>query len=217
MTARISIRRLAGCSLAALALSAAPAVAATVRTDRNCYVVGKKVTLTGTGFAASRAYVVSVDDVYYGMSGTDSGGGFSVTFGPGGLAANVAQGVDQLTASDGTSTASTTFTVTRSTGARFLAKKGNPATLRTPFELWDFSSTGARKAVYLHYVQPAGGARETVQLGHTTGECGYLKTAPVRVFPFKPTFGYWTLQIDTQRTYARHPAGPVARILVGIA
>ena len=217
MTARNSIRRLGGGALATLALTATPALAATVSTDHSCYLVGKKVTLTGSGFAVSRAYVVSVDDVYYGMSGTDANGAFSVTFGPGGLGANVAQAVDQLTATDGTSAASTTFTVTRPTGARFLAKKGNPATLRAPFELWDFSSSGASKAVYLHYVAPVGSVRQTVTLGHTGGECGYLKTKSMRVFPFKPTFGYWTLQVDTQPSYSRHPAGPVARILVGIA
>jgi hypothetical protein len=217
MTARISIRRLAGCSLATLALTAASAQAATVTTNHGCYLVGQKVTLTGTAFAPARAYVVSVDDVYYGESGTSATGAFSVTFGPGGLGANVAQSVDNLVATDGTSTASTTFTVTRSTGARFLAKKGNPATLHAPFELWDFSSTGARQAVYLHYVEPTGSVRETVTLGRTTGECGYLKTRSMRVFPFKPTFGYWRLQIDTQRAYSAHPSGPVARILVGIA
>jgi hypothetical protein len=220
MTPRISIWRAGGGSLAGLALAAAlmaPAAdAAAVATNHGCYLVGQKVTLTGSGFAASRAYVVSVDDVYYGMSGTDANGDFSVTFGPGGLGANVAQAVDRLQATDGTSSASTTFTVTRSTGARFLAKRGNPATLKAPFELWDFSSTGARRAVYIHYVAPGGGARATVLLGHTTGECGYLKTKPTRVFPFKPTLGSWTLQIDTQRKYSRHPGGPVARIIVGI-
>jgi hypothetical protein len=221
MTPRISIWRAGGGSIAALAMAAAVmapvANAASVTTDHRCYLVGQKVMLTGSGFAASRSYVVSVDDVYYGMSSTDSNGDFSVRFGPGGLGANVAQAVDQLVATDGTSSASTTFTVTRSTGARFLATKGNPATLKAPFELWDFSATGARRALYLHWVAPSGGVRETMLLGHTTGECGYLKTKPTRVFPFRPTLGSWTLQIDTQRKYARRPAGPVARILVGIA
>jgi hypothetical protein len=217
MTARLLIRRLLGCSLATLALTASGAQAATVTTNHGCYPVGQKVTLTGNGFAAARAYVVSVDDVYYGESGTSATGAFSVTFGPGGLGANVAQSIDNLIATDGTTTAATTFTVTRPTGARFLAKKGNPATLHAPFELWDFSSTGAHQAVYLHYVAPTGALRQTVALGRTTGECGYLKTRSMRVFPFKPTFGYWHLQVDTQRAYSAHPSGPVARILVGIA
>jgi hypothetical protein len=221
MTARISIRRTGGGAVAALALAAAlmaPAAnAASVSTDHRCYRVGQKVTLTGSGFAASRAYVVAVDDVYYGISNTDANGDFSVRFGPGGLGAGVPQSVDHLEATDGTSSASATFTVTRPTGARFLAKNGNPATLKAPFQLWDFSSTGARRSVYLHYVAPSGGASDTVLLGHTGGECGYLKTKPMRVFPFKPRLGRWTLQVDTQRRYVRRPGGPVARILVGIA
>jgi hypothetical protein len=36
------------------------------------------------------------------------------------------------------------------------------------------------------------------------------------VFPFAPTVGQWTIQVDTQRSYSRHPGGPVARIGVQI-
>lgn len=200
-------------------VAAAPAVAgaATVSTNHGCYLVGQPVTLTGSGFAAARTYAVTIDGVYFGMSGTDAHGAFSVKFGPGGLPAGSAQGVDKLDATDGTVSAGTTFTVTRPAGARFLAARGNPFTLRAPFEVWGFSMTGARQPVYLHYVSPAGAARLTVSLGHTGGECGYLRTSARRVFPFVPSPGTWTFQIDTKRGYARHPGGPVARIQVGIA
>jgi hypothetical protein len=56
--------------------------------------------------------------------------------------------------------------------------------------------------------------------GYSLASCALTearKTGSMKVFPFKPTFGYWTLQVDTERAYSRHPAGPVARILVGIA
>ena len=48
------------------------------------------------------------------------------------------------------------------------------------------------------------------------GQCGYLRTGKLRVFPFSPSGGTWTLQIDTRRRYAKRPGGPVARISVQI-
>ncbi|HWE34205.1 MAG TPA: hypothetical protein VG410_12015 [Solirubrobacteraceae bacterium] len=203
--------------LAAGAVPAASTQAASISTDRGCYPVGHKVTLTGTGFAPSRAYVVTLDDVYFGLSGTDSTGAFSVTFGPGGLVANYAQLVDTLKVTDGTATATTSFTITRPAGARFLATRGNPRTLRAPFEVWGFSPSGARLPLYLHYIGPRGIYKTTVSLGRTGGQCGYLKTKPRRVFPFVPAGGAWTFQVDTHRGYSRHPRGPVARIGVGVA
>ncbi len=205
------------CAAAALAAPATAAGAASISTNHGCYLVGQKVHLTGSGFAPSRGYLVTLDDIVYGGSSTNSSGGFSVSFGPGGLGANYAQLVDKLEVTDGSSTADTMFTLTRPTGARFLAPGGNPRTLKAPFELWDFSRTGAQLTVYLHYLSPTGGVRTTVSLGHTGGQCGYLKTKPRRVFPFVPSAGTWTFQLDTRSGYTRHPGGPVARIGVGVA
>jgi hypothetical protein len=196
LSVRIAIRL----SAAAALLAGAPvASAATVKTSRSCYLVGQSVTLSGSGFAPSRTYVVSIDGIYFGNSATDGSGAFSVSFGPGGLAAGVAQSVDRLEATDGTATADTSFTVTRPTGARFLASKGNPRTLLAPFELWGFSMGGSRRSAYLHYVSPSARAVQTVSLGHTRGHCGYLRTKPLRVFPFAPAVGAWRLQIDNTR------------------
>ena len=203
--------------LVAGALPAVAAQAASIATNRGCYSVGQKVTLTGKGFAASRAYVVTLDGVYFGLSGTDAAGAFSVTFGPGGLYANYPQLVDTLQVTDGNAMATTRFTITRPAGARFLATRGNPRTLRAPFEVWGFSSSGARLPLYMHYVGPHGAYKKTVALGKSGGQCGYLRTKPLRVFPFVPSPGAWTFQIDTHRGYSRHPGGPVARIGVGVA
>lgn len=203
--------------LTACAVPAASAQTASISTSRGCYSVGQKVTLTGKGFAPSRAYVVTLDDVYFGSSGTDSTGAFSATFGPGGLVANYAQLVDTLEVTDGTSTATTSFTITRPAGARFLATAGNPRTLQAPFEVWGFSPSGARLPLYMHYIGPRSVYKATVSLGNTGGQCGYLKTKPRHVFPFIPGAGAWTFQVDTHRGYSRHPGGPVARIGVGVA
>jgi hypothetical protein len=97
-----------------------------------------------------------------------------------------------------------------------VASSGNPHTLRAPFEVWGFAPDGSRRTVYLHYVSPSGHHRTTVTIGHTGGQCGYLLTRGRRVFPFGPTLGSWTLQLDARARYARNPGRPVARIRVQI-
>jgi hypothetical protein len=207
-------------STLAAAAAATPVLAATaaptVRTNHGCYVVRQRVTVTGGAFAPSRQFEVAIDGVDFGQSTTDAVGAFSVRLIPGGLPAGVAQHVDHLEATDGTLSAHTQFTVTNPAGARFLATSGNPHTLRAPFEIWAFSPSGTRRAVYLHYVAPSGSGRKTVALGQTSGQCGYLRTGRLRLFPFSPSLGRWTIQVDTHRAYAKSPAGPVARIRLQI-
>lgn len=190
---------------------------ARVRTDHGCYLVGRPVHFSGSAFAPSRAYDVTIDGVEFGQAQTDSSGGFQAHVVPGGLPAGSPQSVDQLEVTDGSSDATATFTVTRSAGARFLASGGEPRSLKAPFQTWGFSMQGAARTVFLHYVSPSGRGRETVQLGRTGGQCGYLVTRPMRVFPFSPSTGRWTLQVDTLAAYSSRPTGPVARISVRIA
>jgi hypothetical protein len=189
--------------------------APTVKTNRGCYLVGQTVMVSGAGFAANRSYDVAIDGVDLGQARTNATGGFATSLGPGGLDAGVIQSVDQLDATDGTSSADTTFTLTRSAGARFLASSGDPHTL-APFAVWGFALDGTVHPVYLHYVSPDGHLRSTVRLGNTGGQCGYLLTPRRHVFPFNPSLGTWKLQIDTTRGYSAHPAGPMAVIRVVI-
>jgi hypothetical protein len=157
---------------------------------------------------------VSVDDVYFGEDETDSSGAFSAALRPGGMAAGVAQSVDRLQASDGSATAATTFTVTRTAGAR-LVGSGLDLLGRVHVEVWGFALDGRPREVYLHYVSP-GGTRGVIALGRTGGACGYLLTPPRRIFPSTPSLGTWQLQVDTERAYRSRPPGPAARIRVGI-
>ena len=214
---RIATTMLPLATLIAGAAGAAPAAAATLHTGRGCYLVGQRVTLRGAGFGASREYIVSIDGVYFGSNTTDVRGSFTSALRPGGLGAGIPEAVDQLEASDGTVTADTTFTLTRPAGARFLATSGNPRTLRSRFQAWGFGTDGRHPSVYLHYVSPSGRLSSTVSLGRAGGQCGYLETGSRRVFPFAPSRGHWTLQVDTQRAYHHRPAGAVARIGVQIA
>ena len=108
------------------------------------------------------------------------------------------------------------FTLTRPAGARFLATSGSGTSLKAPIEVWGFSLSGKRVRVYVHYVAPRGRARKTVAVGRTGGQCGYLRTSDRKVFPFSPSRGTWTFQIDTRSRYSRHPRGPVQRIKVAV-
>jgi hypothetical protein len=208
----------AAVTAAVLATAATTLAAATpsLSTDHGCYLIGQPVALTGAGFAPGREFVVTIDWVYFGKSTTDAQGGFASSLRPGGLGAGVPQHVDHLVASDGAQTAAASFTLTRPAGARFLASSGNPRTLRAPFEVWGFALDGRSRPVYLHYVAPSGRPRQTVLLGNTGGQCGHLRTAARPVFPFTPSSGAWTFQLDTRSRYQRKPAGPVARIGVRI-
>jgi hypothetical protein len=212
-------RTLAICAVttaAASALALAASFRPTVHTNRSCYLVGQRVTISGAGFAPRRGFEVTIDGVDFGQSETNAAGAFSGSLIPGGLHAGQAQQVDKLNATDGTSTANARFTVTRKAGGRLQASSGNPHTLRAPFEVWGFALDGGRRTVYLHYLGPSGRPRRTVVIGRTGGQCGYLRTDRRRVFPFSPSLGRWTLQLDTRRRSSPTPGGPVARIRIQI-
>jgi hypothetical protein len=201
---------------ATIATGQTAATGVDLTTARDCYLVGQAVDLRGTGFSPFRTYVVTIDGVYLGGRTTDAQGAFSIPIHPGGLPSGIAQHVDRLNVTDGNSSAQTTFTLTRSAGARVLTSGGNPATLQGQFLVWGFSTSGIVRPVYVHYIAPSGRVRKTVSLGQTGGQCGYLKTGRRRVFPVSLSSGTWTLQIDTQSSYRRHPGGPVTRIRVAI-
>jgi hypothetical protein len=209
--------------LASTVVTAAASATPILGTNQACYLVGQRVAITGSGFAASRMYEVAVDGINFGLKTTDAFGGFTASLIPGGLGANIVQAPHALSASDGTSLTRTAFTVTRTTGARVLPGVGGTATtFRAPIQVWGFALTHGkpvasavapkRLPVYVHYVSPRGKLRKTVTLGRTGGLCGYLRTARRRVFPFVPARGTWTLQVDTNPRYSRLAAGPAAKI-----
>ncbi len=95
------------------------------------------------GSRPSRSFDVAVDGIDFGQSTTNIAGAFSSSLLPGGLGAGLAEYVHHLDATDGTLSADARFTVTRAAGARFLSTRGNPHTLRAPFEVWGFSLGGS--------------------------------------------------------------------------
>jgi hypothetical protein len=172
-----------------------------------------------------------VDGVFFGSGTTDGEGNFGVALKPGALPAGAAQHVDHVMVNDGTgNTAGASFTLTRPAGARIAALRGSGTHLSGRFQVWGFSLGGIARQVYLHYISPSKQVRNSsglkfvvpstqrkeVALGNTHGACGFLLTGRRRVFPFSPSPGIWTLQVDTRASYARHPGGPVSRIRVSI-
>lgn len=173
--------------------------------------------LQGSGFAPARTYVVTVDGVYLGQRTSNAQGAFSIAVHPGGLPGGAAQQVESLEVSDGTSTASSTFTLTRRPGARIFDTSGSsPKTINARFQVWGYSMNGVSRGVYVHYVAPSGRALKTVSLGSTAGQCGALRTGRRRLFPLSVSSGTWTVQLDAKRSYARHPDGPATRIAVHV-
>jgi hypothetical protein len=201
-----------GCCLA-LAASPGPQVS----TALGCYRVGQPVTVSGSGFSATQLYDIAIGGVDFGQRATDAAGGFRTLLLPGGLGAGIVQHVNFLNATDGIVDASTKFTLTRRTGARFLGPGGDPATLRASFQAWGFAPDGEPHELYLHYVSPSRRAWTTTILGRTGGQCGYLQTKRRRVFPFNPSAGRWKLQVDQLRKYRSRPGSPVARIFVTVS
>jgi hypothetical protein len=191
---------------------AAGGPAPSVRTDRGCYEIHQTVTVSGSHFAPSRIYDIAINGVDFGQNATGPTGSFTTSLQPGGLPRNIVQAVELLDATDGTSDATTTFTLTRPPGALFLSAGGDPRTQRGSFKAWGVSPSGHRVGVYVHYVAPTHAVVRTVALGRTVGQCGSLRTGIVQLFPFRPGAGNWTLQLDTSRVYSPRPAVPVARI-----
>ena len=182
-------------------------------------MVGQSAQLSGSGFARSSQLAVTVDGVLFTPSpSADSNGSFSIHLHPGGLPAGIAQHTDHVAVDDGTcDTASTSFTLTRPALALLTGVQKTSRGETGRFKIWGFSLDGSAREVYLHYVATSRRAHRTVALGSTRGACGWMVSKRELFVPFSQSRGTWALQVDTRRSYARHPDGPVTGIRVGIA
>lgn len=79
---------------------------------------------------------------------------------------------------------------------------------------WSGRGFTAAGPVYAHYVRD-GRFRKTQRLGFARGRCGSLR-ARRRQFPFRPSLGYWTIQVDQQRRFAPLPDSPFVRLPVSV-
>jgi hypothetical protein len=197
---------------ATLFAATAAADAATVGTDRACYLQTRStnVTVNGSGFTAGRPYTVALDGspLVGGGAATDANGAMQGTINPPTLAdaqheRTYTVGVE----SDGVA-ANTRFTVTKFS-ADFAPSARVAPDSRVRFSVFGFALSSPDPDVYLHYVDPLGRLRTTVRLGRARGQCGSIhRTAQRKLFPFgAPRHGKWQLQFDTARTYTRGMKG----------
>jgi hypothetical protein len=200
----------------------AGADAATVQTDRACYLETRStnVTVNGTGFAAGRPYTVALDGspLTGGGVATDDAGKMQGTISPPTL--TDAQNERTHTVgveSDGVA-ASSTFTVTKFS-ADFAPSTSVAPDSRVRFSVYGFALSSPSPEVFLHYIDPTGRLRTTIRLGRAQGQCGSIaRTAKRKLFPFGvPRHGKWQLQFDTSRSYTRGKKGsPFLFYTVGV-
>jgi hypothetical protein len=203
-----SYRPAIGAAVCALAVSASPAHAAQIQSDRACYLDGRPVTITGSGFTPRAPYTVTLDGqpVPQATGAADGMGAIMGTFTLhlSALGANVGYHTYTLGVQQPTASASTQFTLTRFS-ASFTPARGDPDRLRVRFHVLGFGLDPAapNPPVYVHYIRPGGRLRKTVLLGRAMGPCGAIRrTRKRRLFPFHPGRGTWRLQFDTRRAFA---------------
>ena len=213
---------LAACAIAAVP-GAGAARATTLSTDARCYLQGAPLRMTASELTPQAPLTVSLDGqaLRYrdgSAPSADAAGTFASSFATPVLDPGTTQRRHALRVEDGTHRAQARFTVTRPAGADFAPARGNPRTLRARFTVWGFAlADGVRhRRVWLHWVNPHRRLRATAAIGVTRGDCGTLRTAPRRVFPFAAEAGRWLLVLDTHRRYRSHSRGPRAKISVHV-
>lgn len=197
---------------AAALLAAAPAGAARqakIVLSPGCYLSSATGMLSGSGFAPNDAWTAKLSGTQQiGTGRIDKHGRIRARF-----TAPVYHGTSgtrQLTLSvtDGPHVASTTFLMTP-LAASFSPRNGDPASLRVR---WRVLGLGEGHGVYVHYLKPDGGLAHTLRIGTTRRPCGWLKTGPIELFPFRYVYGTWTLQVDASHLYS---ARTTPRLLIG--
>jgi hypothetical protein len=187
-------------------MPASVAAAARLSMSKPCYPEhSRELTFTAHGFEPGAAYTLRIGGALA-RSGTVGPGGAVTGRGLRVPAARGRQRAVRVTLSDGTTSASAVIYTTP-----FDARLDFLGGLQVRMLVNGF---GPQRAVFLHYVSPAGVAARTVGLGQTTGACGSLASPPQAIFPFVPGPGTWTLQVDVHRSYRARPPAPVVRIEV---
>ena len=201
-----------GAATAALATAAgAPAASApaSIRLNHRCYQTAQKAGLRGRGFDPSSHWAATLDGSAFGHGTTDSSGAISATFGVPSRLRKHSTGEDsyKLVVRERRHSAKATFLVSH-LNASFSPANGDPSTLKVRFRLLGWGRGGS---LYLHYVTAKGFSRWDRNLGAPAGACGHLTTSLLRLFPFAPKVGKWTLQFDRSAVYK---AGTVPRVAI---
>lgn len=203
-----AIALLAAAALAA-AVPASASAAAKIVLSPGCYLSSATGLLTGSGFKPNATWTAKLAGTkQIGTGRIDARGRIRARFTA--PKYHGATGIRTMTLSvtDGPHVASTTFQLTPLT-ASFSPRTGDPRTLRVR---WRVLGLGPDHGVYVHYVAPNGRLKTTLRIGTSQGDCGVLKTGLIALFPFRYTYGTWTLQVDASRRYS---ARTTPRLLIG--
>jgi hypothetical protein len=194
----------------AIAAAAAPAGAATVRTDACVrYVAGQPtMTIIGTGFNANGLVSLSTitkakptPAVFSSSSALANGGFLKTTTPPPFSSINRNLETFALVATDTTNPAAPILATTPFQVVRFgLTTSPTP---RRPTSRVTYTARGfaTGKPVYVHF-RLRGVTRRTVRLGMAKGPCGIVSRR-MRALPTKALYGTWTSYTNQSRTSVR--------------
>ncbi|HXE44477.1 MAG TPA: hypothetical protein VN635_04685 [Conexibacter sp.] len=193
----------------AAALPASAAEAPRIVLAPGCYLSSATGLLTGSGFTPNATWTAKLSGTkQIGTGRIDARGRIRARFTAPRYHGTVGTRTLTLSVTDGPHVASTTFQLTPLT-ASFSPRDGDPKTLRVR---WRVLGLGPDHGVYIHYVAPNGKLKTTLRIGTAQGACGTLKTGPIALFPFRYTYGTWTLQVDASRRYSTRTT---PRLLIG--
>lgn len=219
----LSSAAVAAAAVAAAAAAPVAAQAGEIEVDRRCYEEGAPVNVRALEFPPRTPLTITLDGTVLRhrdgtLPSTNSVGLFENRFAAPSVGGSRAhQREVALDASDGTTSATTSFWVSAPTGGAFQPLRGDPRTLAVRFRVWGFALGDApNRRVHLHWLAPDGELRDDLALGRTSGPCGTLTTSRRRIFPFVAEPGHWTLVLDTHARYRVRASGPSVRIPVRI-
>ena len=180
-----------------LAATAATSQAATLALTppKACYLSQETATLTGAGFTANAPVTLTEDGQPAGTPTADAAGGFSGGYRFVGLKAVKAH---TITATDGTNTASVTFTGT----TYQVATKQSTGRAGKKYKLRGYGFLFGAKA-YMHV--RGHGIRRDMLLARPKAPCGTF-VVKRRIVPPTASFGNYKVQFDAKRRYSKKTA-----------
>jgi hypothetical protein len=205
------ITALAASALAVIAMPAA-AHAAEVKVDRACYpgTGAVPVKVNAGGFTPGGTYTLLLNGGVTSSGSADAAGNINLELDappPPETGKRAYDAEYKLEIRQGSLIASTAFR-TAQVFSDFNPGSGDPLKLRVRFSAFGFGVAtapgAAQPEIFVHYVSPKGRLKKTISLGRGQGACGSIRSSKkLRLFPFKPSNGRWTLQFDTKRKYTK--------------
>lgn len=199
MTARPLV--LAGLAAAGLTTTAASAQAATITTDRPCYVEQQPMAIAGTGWVPNARYSVKTDQLFAFGNADATGNWLSTTeTAPIVVERTTRPKTFTLTAQqDGVDVATAPFDVVNLL-VTLASTRGKPTSRTT----WRFSGFNPGESIYVH-VRRGGKTLANVRMGRGDSRCGRLTTKQRRlpgVSSRRLRTGRYDLYMDNRRTFS---------------